>query len=232
VFGLFEALGRPYLALVLFKEKRFPSFKNLNERPVEYRFAFDCLARVSPKTLLDIGTGSSSFPHLVENCGIRATAIDKVDGYWRSGLTNRHFPILKDDITNPTLNKRFDMITCISTLEHIPAHNEAVKGMCKLLNPGGHIVLSFPYNEHHYEADVYRHPQAGYGKDYPFIGQVYSRKEVDSWMTDNALSLVDQEYYEAFTGDLWTFGTAIHPLKKTTRESKHHLTCISLKKQS
>jgi len=222
LYSLFELLGRPYLALIFFKEKKFRTFKRPNERAVEYNFAFKCLAKISPKSLLDVGTGSSSFPHLVENCGIPTTAIDKIDGYWRFGLTNRHFPILNDDITRPKLNRQFDLITCISTLEHIPDHNAAVKGMCSLLNPGGYIVLTFPYNELHYEKDVYRLPQAGYGQNHTFVGQVYSRKELDLWMAENNLVLFDQEYYEAFTGELWTFGAAIHPLKKTTKEDKHH----------
>jgi SAM-dependent methyltransferase len=231
IYRIFELLGKPYLALIFFKERKFPSFKRPNERPVEYAFAFQCIAKTYPSSLLDIGTGSSSFPHLVRGCGIPTTAIDKIDGYWQFGLTNRHYPISNDDITSPKLDQRFDMITCISTLEHIPDHNAALLGMSQLLKPGGYIVLSFPYNETHYERDVYRLPQAGYGQTHPFIGQIFSRQEVDAWCSAHGLVILDQEYYEAFTGELWTFGSAIHPLKKTTPEARHHLTCILLQKQ-
>jgi hypothetical protein len=103
--------------------------------------------------------------------------------------------------------------------------------MAQLLNPGGFVVLTFPYNEGHYERDVYRLPLASYGKDHAFIGQVFSRQEVDGWCAENDLVIVEQDYYEAFTGDLWTFGTALHPLKRATRDSRHHLSCILLQKQ-
>jgi hypothetical protein len=36
IYRIFELLGKPYLALIFFKERKFPSFKRPNERPVEY----------------------------------------------------------------------------------------------------------------------------------------------------------------------------------------------------
>lgn len=38
----------------------------------------------------------------------------------------------------------FDLITCISVLEHIPADEEAVKVMWSLLRPGGRLILTMP----------------------------------------------------------------------------------------
>ena len=38
----------------------------------------------------------------------------------------------------------FDLITCISVLEHIPADREAVTMMWSLLRPGGRLVLTLP----------------------------------------------------------------------------------------
>lgn len=227
VFGVYEKLIQLLLHPVFYKENKYP-LKRKNERANEFAFAFRCIAEKSPDTLLDVGTGKTSFPHLVQNCGIKVTAIDKITGYWHTGFSNRHFNVKSDDITNPRIGQKFDMITCISVLEHIPMHREALKGMFSLLNPGGQIILTFPYNEHTYHPDIYRHPDAGYGQQHPFIGQVYSRNEVNSWLADNDGVILKQIYYEAFTGELWTMGNALYPLKETSVDARHHLTCLLL----
>lgn len=229
-YGIYEKFVVLLLQPVFYKEKKFP-LKRMNERPTEYKFAFECVAEYYPKSLLDVGTGTTAFPHLISNCGISVAAIDQISSYWKFGMSNRHFKITNNDITAPTLDKKFDMVTCISTLEHIPDHRNAVKGMFGLLNEGGHIVLSFPYNENHYIEDIYRHPNAGYGKEHKFIGQVYSRHEINQWLQDNGAEIVRQEFYRAFTGEFWTMGEAIYPIRKTSKEELHQLTCLMLKKK-
>lgn len=44
----------------------------------------------------------------------------------------------------PLRANSFDLITCISVLEHIPEDSEAVKIMWNLLKPGGRLILTFP----------------------------------------------------------------------------------------
>lgn len=230
-FSIYERIVVFFLKPVFYREKKYP-LKRMNERPVEFAFAFRYIAEFYPKTMLDVGTGTTSFPHLVNNCGIKMTAVDYIENYWNNGLNNRHVPIMKQDITRPTLNTKFDMITCISVLEHIKDNRAALKGIFSLLNDDGHIILTFPYNENKYVEDAYRLPDAGYGKDHPFIGQVYSREQVNHWVADNNAEIVNQEYYEVFTGELWTQGQSIYPLKKTTTGSRHHLTSILLRKKT
>lgn len=231
LFSVYERIIKFFIKPIFHREQKYP-LKRMNERPVEFAFAFRYIAEYYPKTMLDVGTGGAAFPHVVNYCGIKMTASDYIDNYWSNGMSNRHVPIVKLDITKPTMTQKFDMITCISVLEHIKEHRNALKGMFSLLNKDGHIVLTFPYNETTYCEDVYRHPNAGYGKDHAFIGQVYSRREVDAWLLDNDAEIVNQEYYEAFTGELWTMGESVYPLKRTTADKKHHLTCLLLKKKS
>jgi len=135
------------------------------------------LSKICPVEVLDVGSGGSSWPHLMANCGFQVTAIDKIKEYWKGGFFNRHYYVINDDITRPKITKQFDLITCISVLEHIPNHKDAVSGMFRLLKPGGHLVLTFPYNERQYIDDIYKLPDAGYGRDYPFICQVLSRSK-------------------------------------------------------
>jgi len=77
--------------------------------------------------VLDIGSGKSSWPHLMSICGFNVKAIDKMDGYW-SSYFNRHYKIYHDDITNSKTKEKFQFATCLSVLEHIPEHRSAMVG--------------------------------------------------------------------------------------------------------
>jgi SAM-dependent methyltransferase len=230
LFRLYQLLGKCYLTPMLLLEWKRPLYKFINERPVEYGFAFKWLSRICPEDVLDVGTGTTAWPHIMANCGFRVTAIDKIRDYWKGCFLNRHYYVINEDITNPEIEKQFDLVTCISVLEHIPNHRDAVKAMFGLLKPGGHLLLTFPYNEGRYVDNVYALPGAGYGRDARGICQVFSRNEVDAWLNENPGTIVDQEYYEIFSGDLWTFNERIYPPRKAERGGKCHLTCILIRR--
>jgi SAM-dependent methyltransferase len=202
----------------------------VNERPLEYRFVFDVATRVAPTTVLDVGTGKTSLPHLLWICGYEVTAIDNVSDYWNDGLINRHFEVLDQDITAPTLDRRFDLVTCISTLEHIPAHEAAVTAMASLVEPGGHLVLTVPYCEHEYHPNAYDLPGSSYGQSNPYVTQIYSRAEVDRWLDETGCELVEQQYWQVFAGELWTVGEHVYPFREVSVEDRHHLSCLLLRK--
>ena len=226
IIKLYYAFLQFSLKPILKKEYTVPIFNTINERSTEYSFVFKNLSRICPKEILDVGTGKSSLPHLMVNCGFKVTAMDKKESFWESGFFNRHYYVIKDDITNPQLKKSFDMVTAISVLEHIPTHKAAIDGMFSLLKPGGHLLLTFPYNEKKYIDNVYElHGQ----NTLPYICQVYSRNEINNWINGNG-TLIEQEYYKVFSGDYWSFGERIFPLKKVSNKEPHHLTCILFQK--
>jgi len=231
-FRLYRTLGRLYLAPMLLLEWKRQPYDSINERSIEYGFALKWLSRICPAEVFDVGPGQSAWPQIMAKCGFRVTAIDKVTGYWKSGYFNRHFYVMNDDITNPKTTKQFDFITCISVLEHIPNHQDAVSGMFKLLKPGGHLLLTIPYNEKQYIGNVYKLPGAGYGQNFPHICQVYSRKEIDAWLRENQGEIIEQEYYRIFSGDFWTFGKRIYPPGKIKNREKCHLTCLLIQNKT
>jgi hypothetical protein len=51
------------------------------------------------------------------------------------------------------------------------------------------------------------------------------------WLEQSGAELVDQEYYKIFTGDLWAFGDRVKPITSVSKEDKHHLTCLLLRKR-
>ena len=203
---LFNVLN-PYTQWLNKREfKRQPY--SLNERPVEYGFVFRHISKLYPSEVLDVGTGTTALPHLMYNCGLRVTAIDNIKNYWRFGMYNRHYYVINDDITQTMLNKQFDLVTCISVLEHIESFDIAVRNMFRLLKPGGHLILTSPYTENRYIDNVYTLPgSSAQGK------------------------IVEQEYWQFWDGDYWSVGNKIIPPRQTKANKKHQLSCILFQKQ-
>lgn len=201
------------------------SDEEVNERAIEYSFALQCAWRTSARTVLDVGSGYSPWPSLLGKCGYIVTAIDPMEGYWGGSIFNRHFYIIKDDITQSGLAETFDLITCISTLEHIPNHQDAVGGMFRLLKRGGHLVLTFPYNEKRYIENAYQLDGVRY-QDTKNVCQIFSRKEVDSWLENNGGRVVEQHYFELFSGQFHLVGDWLSPPREVSVSDKHDLTLI------
>lgn len=209
-------------------------FLGFNERPVEFAFVFNCLKALNSETILDVGTGITALPRLMRNCGAHVTAVDNITDYWPSGMKNRHYHILDKDITSSdlTFDRKFDVITCISVLEHIVDHNSAMKNMLDNLKSGGHLVLTCPYSENNYVADTYKLPDSNAaGMDSPFVCQSYSRKELEHWISSYGGQIVTQEYWQIFSGNVWSVGNRISPPIQKKRDESHQLTCVLIKKK-
>jgi len=202
------------------------AFTRFNERPIEFGFVFRKIGEIYPRTILDVGTGTTALPHLMRNCGCLVTATDNVRDYWPSGMLNRHWHVIDDNIKETRLSAKFDLITCISVLEHIQEPGKAVKNMFSLLKPNGHLILTFPYNERSYVRNVYELPESSYGKDAPYITQSYSRIVLDRWLRENHGTILDQEYWQCWEGDHWTVGKQLIPPRSVSADEKHQLTCI------
>ena len=206
------------------------TFTRFNERPIEFAFVFRKLGEIYPRKILDVGTGTTALPHLLRNCGFLTTATDNVRDYWPSGMQNRHYHVIDDDITQSRLDESFDLITCVSVLEHIERAADAVGNMFRLLNQHGHLILSFPYNEGRYSRNVYDLPGSSYGRGEPYIAQSFSRAEIERWLRENNGAIVEQEYWQFWDGDYWTVGNQIIPPRRVTAADKHQHTCILLRK--
>ena len=217
---------------ILLKEATNQKADALNERPIEFRFVFVQLSKFYPKTVLDVGTGMTALPHLIRNCGFIVTAIDNIDDYWPSGMINRHYHVINDDITNTKLEKKFDFITCVSVLEHIEYSEDAIQNMCNLLNPNGYLLLSFPYTENMYIPNVYVEEESTCGQEATYITQSFSRQNLTKWCSENNINIIEQEYWRCWVGKFWTAGRTVIPPVPTNKDESHQLTCLLLQKNS
>lgn len=228
--NLTKFLGRLYIERINTEEFANQSFGRFNERPVEFGFVFRKLAELYPRTVLDVGTGTTALPSLIRNCGCLVTATDNVRDYWPSGMTNRHYCVIDDDITATKLTGNFDLVTCVSVLEHITEPDAAVKNMISLLNPGGHLILTFPYSETTYVRNVYELPGSSYGRGLPYITQSYSRLDLDRWLASSGAKISDQEYWQCWSGNHWTVGEQVIPPRKVSIRDRHQLTCVLIER--
>jgi SAM-dependent methyltransferase len=228
--SLINYMGLLYVKLLCKREYKKQKFVGINERPIELQFVFRSLSQKWPQTVLDVGTGATALPHLIRNCGFLVTAIDNIRDYWPFGLINRHYYVMNDDITKTRLKDTFDFITCVSVLEHIRDHRAAVRSLFKLLKPGGHLVLTFPYNEYHYVEHVYALPNSSVNINYPFITQAYSRNEINGWLAENNGKILEQEYWQFFSGEYWTCGERICPPIQVDKNVKHQISCLLMQK--
>lgn len=201
-----------------------------SERPIEYSFALGRIAAIYPRSVLDVGTGKTAWPHMLSSCGFQVTAIDNRTDYWKNGYWNRHWHVLDDNILNPKLGRTFDLITCISVLEHIADHNIAMKNMMNLLNPGGHLILTGPFDRDRYCPDIYQEPHIKAHYNYPFICQVFSKKEVAGWLADNRARIELAEYYRGFTGNLFREGDRLCPPEQVGIDDGPHFCCLDIVK--
>jgi hypothetical protein len=229
--SLVHLAGHWYINKVCRNEYDEQAPRPINERPIEFRFLFDSVLRLLPDTVLDVGTGTTALPSLLRTCGCTVTATDNVRDYWPEGMVNPHWWILDDDITQSKLAAQFDLVCCISVLEHIKNCDAAVSSLLARTKSGGHLVLTFPYNETNYLDNVYQLPGAGYGQDAPYVCQVYSRQNLQKWFNQDDMEIVDQEYWQFFTGRFWTFGERLRPPLCVSKDDLHQLTCLLIRKK-
>lgn len=209
------------------------SFQGFSERAIEYSFVFRHLASLCPKRVLDVGTGTTALPHLIRHCGSLVKATDNIRDYWPLGMSNRHYHVINDDITQTGIREEFDVITCVSVLEHIRDHGAAVRNMIGLLSEEGHLIMTFPYTESTYVRNVYElEGSNAYKKRIPFIAQSFSRREVSEWCAQNGCRVVEQEYWKCWDGDYWTVGRQVVPPLRVDAGVKHDLSCLLIQKST
>ena len=198
----------------------------MNERPIEYGYALAQITMHAPATLLDVGCGRSPFPALVKSCGIAVTATDEKSDYWRGRrYRNPHYPVVRDDICATAITGPYDMVTCLSTLEHIADADTAVAAMLGLLRPGGALVLSFPWADAHVP-DVYALPEAGYTSEGRYICSAFCIGDVRRWCDDKA-RVAMTERWRVFTGGMWTVGERLSE-PELALDGGGDLACVTL----
>jgi SAM-dependent methyltransferase len=200
-------IGRSYIQHLVASEAQRQSLRQINERPLELIFLFETIRDVQPVRVLDVGSGQSPLPALMRNCGAHVTAVDNVRDYWPSGMVNRHWEVIDDDIREPRrLKSGFDLVVCISVIEHIREHEKAFRSMAGLLAPGGHLLITCPYNERRYVDDAYKLPEATIDEEQPYHCSMYDRAVIDRWKSAASVEIVREKFWQLWDGEVWRQG--------------------------
>jgi len=129
----------------------FPS-----ERFVEYLFVFKNLDASGGKAL-DVGSGISLFPLALASFGFEVTTID-LKSYAYSSLLPNIKPVVCDIRKTSFPDNHFDIITAVSTIEHIglgrygdtldwQGDKKAVHELVRILKPGGVFFITLPFGK-------------------------------------------------------------------------------------
>jgi SAM-dependent methyltransferase len=112
-------------------------------------------------------------------------------------------PILSGALPNemPVFNRQFDLIVLFDVIEHIDDDGESLRVLCKLLNPGGRIVLTVPAFSYLWS----QHDEENHHK------RRYSRKSLGSLVLSNGLSL---DYISYFNFWLFPIVASIRAIRK------------------
>ncbi len=126
----------------------------VNERIVEIPFVLRSLPDNKDLKILDLGCSESSLSLHMASIGYFVTGVDMRDFPYK----HPRFEFVKSDITNMTFaDESFNVITCISTIEHIglgyyqdsrgiiDADGKAMKEMYRVLKKDGLLLVSVPF---------------------------------------------------------------------------------------
>jgi 2-polyprenyl-6-hydroxyphenyl methylase/3-demethylubiquinone-9 3-methyltransferase len=174
---------------------------------------------------LDVGCGGGLLSEAMAREGAKVTAIDLAPPLlevarlhqFESGLTVDYREISAEALADQH-GGRFDVVTCMEMLEHVPDPASVIEACARLLAPGGRLFLS----------TLNRTPQAFalaiVGAEYVMrllprgthhYAQFIRPSELDFWLRRAGLELEDVSglHYEPFTRRAWRGGsTAVNYL--------------------
>lgn len=179
-----KSYDRSILQTLLFGPSRRALLKRIQDQKIE-----------SPK-ILDIGSGTGQFPEVLYHAlpEARVWALDLVRGMLEGGnrrwqqYADRIVPVQGDSESLPFESGSFDVLTCANSFHHYPNQAKAVAEMCRVLKPGGCLMLIDGYRDAPWGWFIYDLCVAS------IEGNVHhaSAKEVQAMMTSAGFGTVDQ----------------------------------------
>ncbi len=105
---------------------------------------------VKGKKVLDVGCGGGILAEALNELGAKVTGIDASEN--TIGVAKSHSRSIGSDVIyiqntieefiSSYPNEKFDVITCLEMLEHVPSPNEIIKSCSNLLKDDGNIFFS------------------------------------------------------------------------------------------
>ena len=104
---------------------------------------------IKNKTILDVGCGGGLLCEGMACASANVTGIDISEKLINVAIAHATENKLKIDYQTSTIEKfadttqnKYDAVTCMELLEHVPDPLSVLKSISRVLNPGGHLILS------------------------------------------------------------------------------------------
>ena len=127
-------------------ESEFRPLHEINPLRLKY---IDCLVGLSGKQVLDVGCGGGILAEAMAGAGAHVTGIDLGEKALKvaqlhlleSGLSVDYRRIAVEDLAAEQAG-RYDVVTCMEMLEHVPDPASAVRACATLAKPGGWCIFA------------------------------------------------------------------------------------------
>jgi SAM-dependent methyltransferase len=124
-------------------------------RLIEYPWATDALEVRRGDLVVDIGSGTSSYPHMLAKEGVDVIVVELEPERVRWQLEKRRatarpgdgrlIPLVGDATKLPIRSEALERVSAVSSLEHIPDDTAVGQEIARVLKPGGLAVLTLPF---------------------------------------------------------------------------------------
>ena len=128
------------------REGAFSALHDINETRVKY---INERAFLTGKQVLDIGCGGGILSEAMAEIGAQVTGIDAANGPLEIARNHMVEKGLKIDYRQVTAeafalshSQRYDIVTCLELLEHVPRPWSIIKSCKDLVRPGGHVFFA------------------------------------------------------------------------------------------
>ena len=128
------------------REGEFGALHDINETRVRY---INARAGLAGKQVIDIGCGGGILSEAMAEIGAQVTGIDAGKGpidIARSHMDEKGLKIDYRQVTAEAFavshSQRYDIVTCLELLEHVPKPWSIIKACKQLVRPGGHVFFA------------------------------------------------------------------------------------------
>ncbi|WP_129676779.1 class I SAM-dependent methyltransferase [Candidatus Chloroploca sp. Khr17] len=124
-------------------------------RLIEYPWATRALELQPGDLVLDLGSGTSSYPHMLAKEGVDVIVLELDADRVRWQLAKRRatarrgdgrfFPLVASATAMPIRDASVQRVAAVSSLEHIPDDEAVGRELARVLAPGGLAALTLPF---------------------------------------------------------------------------------------
>jgi SAM-dependent methyltransferase len=179
-------------------QKQSGSIRKPNPGRPWFRYARDLLCKGGltggKLRALDVGCGVGEFMHVLRGMGFEVEGIDGSEGQMQAVFSMGFKGKVSDlECQLPYPDESFTLVTCLEVIEHIAQTENLLKGIHRVLRPGGYLLLgtpnfSFLNNRLHY---LFGAPPCNEGVHLRF----FMKRGLESLLNRTAFRIVERNSY-------------------------------------